>query len=304
VFIISLLLAKKKNCSYAHNGPAFSTWHRYYLLYFEFVWKQYLPPSTTVTGLTYLNWTNVNNINNILSPEYYGTSGSPSNGYRIVNGMFMDWTTLDENGVPSTNTITRTYTLENLLIINNWTTVERVASIPYYDQYPWEAPCSNESFVNNLEGFLQLKNGYCTFHAYMHNLFHLVIGGDMAVVPRATNDPIFYAHHVFLDLIFEMWMNRIPNVVYVPMFGAQPGHSGVDCIAPVFPCMSNSQAFRKANNFNYIYPALNQNTNTGTTLGITTILSIVFGTLFGGTVILLIIILVYKRSRGDYEPVN
>lgn len=41
----------------------------------------------------------------------------------------------------------------------------------------------------------------------IHNAFHRAIGGDM-VMPWSPNEPLFYFHHAFIDLIYRRWESR------------------------------------------------------------------------------------------------
>lgn len=40
---------------------------------------------------------------------------------------------------------------------------------------------------------------------YSHSSVHLWLGGDMKPPTTSANDPIFFLHHTFVDLLFENW---------------------------------------------------------------------------------------------------
>uniref|UniRef100_A0A914C0B7 Tyrosinase copper-binding domain-containing protein n=1 Tax=Acrobeloides nanus TaxID=290746 RepID=A0A914C0B7_9BILA len=41
-----------------------------------------------------------------------------------------------------------------------------------------------------------------------HGTIHHYVGGDLQDLPTATNDPAFFLHHCFVDLIFELWRQQ------------------------------------------------------------------------------------------------
>ena len=44
-----------------------------------------------------------------------------------------------------------------------------------------------------------------------HNSVHVGIGGDMGVVARSVNDPMFFLHHRNIDRLWAKWQKRDPN---------------------------------------------------------------------------------------------
>lgn len=56
---------------------------------------------------------------------------------------------------------------------------------------------SYASYAEVLEGF--------------HDTPHVAIGGDMLSVPTASNDPIFFSHHAFIDKEYDTWQRRWPD---------------------------------------------------------------------------------------------
>lgn len=99
-------------------------------------------------------------------------------------------------------------------------------------------------------------------HRHNHNLVHILIGGahgDMGQLLRSANDPLFYMLHTWVDRYFEEWLqaHHPPSFAgYKPMVGGPPGHSGVDCAAPIFPCHAQAEGFAPAAELGYEYAAL------------------------------------------------
>ncbi|PVD21335.1 hypothetical protein C0Q70_19508 [Pomacea canaliculata] len=46
---------------------------------------------------------------------------------------------------------------------------------------------------------------------FHHGGVHIYIGGDMAMLDTAANDPVFFLHHAFVDYIWEMFRMRMRN---------------------------------------------------------------------------------------------
>jgi tyrosinase len=45
----------------------------------------------------------------------------------------------------------------------------------------------------------------------LHNNVHVVIGGSMGLVENAAFDPIFWAHHAYVDRAWRLWQLRNPS---------------------------------------------------------------------------------------------
>lgn len=57
----------------------------------------------------------------------------------------------------------------------------------------------------------------------LHNPVHRWIGGNMALA-TSPNDPVFFLHHCYLDLLWERWRAQHPTSdPYLPTSGA-PGY--------------------------------------------------------------------------------
>ena len=47
--------------------------------------------------------------------------------------------------------------------------------------------------------------------SYMHNSVHVWLNGTMSDVALSPNDPIFIAHHAFVDYLYEIWIRYFKN---------------------------------------------------------------------------------------------
>ena len=85
------------------------------------------------------------------------------------------------------------------------------------------------------------------------------MGGDMGDVPSAANDPIFYLHHSFIDLIFEKWLKTYKqNATILSPYDAPFGHNKGDVIIPMFPVYTHEQMFKRSQEFGYSYEGIDE----------------------------------------------
>ena len=123
-----------------------------------------------------------------------------------------------------------------------------------FDRPPYNKS-SSCNFKNILEGYASTETGrhHSDVHV-LHNRIHIVLGGEMADVPSASNDPIFPLHHAFVDRIYEKWLrkfNKDANVLST--YDAPIGHNRDDVIVPLFPVYTHQQMFKKSFEFGYDY---------------------------------------------------
>jgi tyrosinase len=91
--------------------------------------------------------------------------------------------------------------------------------MPVYDVEPWDAMSDyTVSFRNYLEGFRRTPDGG-RLPAEMHNRVHNWVGGSMSE-GSSPNDPVFFLHHAFIDLLWSQWLARYGQV-YLPVSGAR-----------------------------------------------------------------------------------
>ncbi|KAI6228966.1 hypothetical protein M3Y99_01168300 [Aphelenchoides fujianensis] len=100
---------------------------------------------------------------------------------------------------------------------SSWTTIERHPTITR--KVGAEGSVFNESNIMDFMAFTDINKALAptapragcpfipTFSAieYTHGNVHLFVGGDMHETGTSANDPIFYSHHSFVDLLWEAW---------------------------------------------------------------------------------------------------
>ncbi|CEF66907.1 Tyrosinase copper-binding domain and ShKT domain and Uncharacterised domain, di-copper centre-containing protein [Strongyloides ratti] len=179
----------------AHSGPGFLPWHREYLKRFEIQLKMIDP----TLAIPYWDSTLDNYLpsprDSILFTDLF-IGGTDWNGY-VTTGPFAYWRTLE-----GAYAIRRNVGAEgNLFNENQINQVLQQTNVEYVLSYVTQtAGCPYPVNYGAIE--------------YSHGAVHRFINGDFGPVPTSANDPIFYAHHAFVDLIFEIWrQNRQPRWV-------------------------------------------------------------------------------------------
>ncbi|MDF9814547.1 hypothetical protein M2266_003778 [Streptomyces sp. SPB162] len=101
----------------------------------------------------------------------------------------------------------------------------KVIADPLYDAAPWNSTASTRGFRNRLEGWTvgEAQGGS------LHNRVHQWIGGHMTGA-TSPNDPVFWLHHAFIDLIWLRWQRLHPKSGYLPtrpLNASDPEHGRV-----------------------------------------------------------------------------
>ncbi|KAL3121232.1 hypothetical protein niasHT_000385 [Heterodera trifolii] len=170
----------------AHSGPAFLPWHREFVKRLEIALRL-LDPSLAVPY-----WDSV--MDNYLpdprdsiffSPMFAGDTDP--NGY-VVNGPFAFWRTLEGRAaiLRDLGKDAQLFTERQLLAVANERNIWNVLS--------YTVPFRGCPIPTNFDAL-----------EYSHTNVHFWVGGDLATPELSANDPIFYMHHSFVDLIFEIW---------------------------------------------------------------------------------------------------
>ena len=281
---------------FAHAGPVFPVWHRHYLLIVESQFQRIMDNNSF--GLPYWQWEE--NDMSMFMNEYYGTPSHSLGPAVNVSGRLNPniWNTICDieyrlktgncsvywkacnpaEDLAERNPLQRgggsTY-------LPNPVEVKIAISAPTYDaaneegQFGIYSPRS--SYRSRFEGWnIICSAAKCTgprttetsesigTSSHMHNVVHLWVGGHMAVVPSAINDPIFNLHHCNVDRVFESYVQRYSNgslnsrllSAYAPINRGHPGHNRDDYMVPFFPLMKAGDQYRVAREWGYQYDEL------------------------------------------------
>jgi tyrosinase len=160
-----------------HGDLFFLIWHRPYVLMFE----EALQAVSRGIALPYWDWTSERaqqeGLPTIFAEQTYP---EPGTGNQVANPLY-------KAAISYSNP-------------NNWTETSRDPADP--------------SSLADLAALVQSANredhynDFCPAAEQPHNGLHGWVGGSMALVPYAAFDPIFWAHHCFVERLFCDWQDR------------------------------------------------------------------------------------------------
>lgn len=175
-----------------HRSSLFFPWHRVFLRQFERA-LQTAANDISIT-LPFWDWS-MNGPNDPFTPNFLGGNGDRAQNDRVVTGPFANqagrfpvriWDL--DIGDPGLRRVFGTEEGAHLPNIDQVTTA--LSKTPY-------AP-GPDSWVNFCEGML-------------HDPVHRWVGGNMSF-PTSPNDPVFFLHHCYLDLLWERWKRQHPTL--------------------------------------------------------------------------------------------
>ncbi|RSS83299.1 tyrosinase family protein [Streptomyces sp. WAC06614] len=192
-----------------HMSPSFFPWHRRYLLEFENRLRA-LDPGVSIP---YWDWTADNSpVSSLWAEDFLGGTGREGDR-RVMTGPFAydrgNWTV-------NVRTSEASYLTRNLGRPQNPITLPTPAELQWaldarlYDADPWDSTAP-DGFRNRLEGWSAPRSEKWR----NHNKVHQWIGGHMTG-GAAPNDPAFWLHHAFVDLLWDRWQQRHPEAGYLP----------------------------------------------------------------------------------------
>lgn len=183
-----------------HRGPLFFPWHRVLLRQFELA-LQSAAHDTSIT-IPYWDW-NLSGANSPFTDDFLGGDGDSAQNHRVISGPFAVeqkkfeirvWDAI--SGDPG---LLREFGTDPTAFLPTAPDVASALTKTPYSPGPgsWEVTC---------EGGL-------------HNPVHRWIGGNMADA-TSPNDPVFFLHHCYLDLLWERWKKQHPSTApYLPTSG-------------------------------------------------------------------------------------
>jgi tyrosinase len=186
-----------------HGSSLFYPWHRILLCQFEIALRA--AANDQPIALPYWDW-NDSGASNPFTPDFLGGDGDAAQGGRVTTGPFAF--VIDAfpirvwDGATGDAGLRREFGED----ANSWLPTSSdisagLAKVPY-----WPGPSSFERVSEDV----------------LHNPVHRWIGGNMADA-TSPNDPVFFLHHAFLDLLWERWKAQHPTIdPYIPVSGV-PG---------------------------------------------------------------------------------
>ena len=276
---------------FAHEGPTFLTWHRYYLLIVERELRRVAERiGVSNFNLVYWDWTPQDT--SLFSNELFGTPEYSDTPVDVTGSLFDTWPVLyDEHyraylaekglgGNKPTCDVVRAlrnvkedrkenYHLErgkicdeNQFLPNDGSIRMALTATSYVDD-------DDDGFRDRLEGFRELcagENPVCISgggNNNLHNAVHIYLSGHMRDVSTASNDPIFFLHHANIDRIFEAWLRKLNDnqLVYEPSSAEHPGHNRGDYLVPFFPLKTNADMYKISSELGFSYDSLPSDMN-------------------------------------------
>jgi len=155
-----------------HFSELIWPWHRAYLLHFENALNAVRPAGTPVITLPYWDWTEVPSGNNCYPSAYEDPSSNLYDPRRNTHQQ--------PCAVPWPH-----QDIEDKLVTNDW------------QEFGGGLPDAG------IQGSLE-SGPHDTIHPQY-------IGGDNRSTRRAADDPLFWAHHAYMDLLVAEWQARHPD---------------------------------------------------------------------------------------------
>ncbi|MFF2849636.1 tyrosinase family protein [Streptomyces sp. NPDC058001] len=193
----------------AHMAPSFLPWHRQFLLEFERALQQEAP------GVTVPYWDWIVDRSPVAGPWTDDLLGGTGRGpdREVKTGPFTrrnGW--VIDDGVTDAEFLVRDLGRpSNPLELPTRGELDGAMRESVYDVSPWDST-SSSGFRNRLEGWTR-ERGDGRWRN--HNRVHRWVGGNM-LGGASVNDPVFWLHHSYVDLLWSRWQQAHPDAAYLP----------------------------------------------------------------------------------------
>jgi tyrosinase len=162
-----------------HGNWYFLPWHRAYILAFERICRQL--SGKRDFALPYWDWT--------ADPRFPAafTAGNPRSNplNHLRSGVAAGFRLTDD--------------MVGMAVIS------RIMNAPDFEAFGNTRPRGQDSTAASW----QRRGGSATELEFNpHNSVHQAVGGDMAIVPLASRDPLFFLHHANVDRLWNVWNRR------------------------------------------------------------------------------------------------
>nr|WP_223182854.1 MULTISPECIES: tyrosinase family protein [unclassified Streptomyces] len=194
----------------AHMAPSFLPWHRKFLLDFETALRR-LDPGVSVP---YWDWTQDSSpASSLWAEDFLGGNGRRSD-LQVTTGPFAhsagQWEIT--HAMTRQTFLTRDFGRpRDPITLPTAAQLDEVTRERVYDASPWNST-SSTGFRNRVEGW---SGGQGNDRFRIHNRVHRWVGG-MMLGGGSVNDPVFWLHHSFVDLVWSRWQQRNPGAGYLP----------------------------------------------------------------------------------------
>ncbi|GKQ35456.1 tyrosinase family protein [Streptomyces sp. A012304] len=194
----------------AHMAPSFLPWHRRFLLDLESTLRR-VDESVT---LPYWDWTRNGTPTAVpWTDDLLGGTGRSSDR-QVMTGPFAyrygQWT-IKESITDAEYLMRDLGRSRDPITLPTAGDLEEALADPVYDTAPWNST-STRGFRNKLEGW---GSGRGAVSWRNHNRVHRWVGGHM-MGGASVNDPVFWMHHAFVDLVWSRWQRRHRDARYLP----------------------------------------------------------------------------------------
>jgi tyrosinase len=211
--------------------PSFFPWHRRFLLEFE----RALRDIDSSVSVPYWDWTVDNSpASSLWAEDFMGGTGRRSDR-QVMTGPFAyrngNWriSTRVTDGKFLTRDLGRP---RDPVSLPTKADIAKALDDPVYDTAPWDST-STTGFRNRIEGWS--AGGERRWSN--HNRVHRWVGGLM-MGATSPNDPVFWLHHCFVDLLWARWQRAHLESGYLPRRRppkSEPAHGQVFALNDPMP---------------------------------------------------------------------